>query len=228
LYLRGLEKLSVDSGTVQILPNGTAASTSRMQQLSIAGAPDAWTAKFDLADNDLVLDYAGASPIATIANQIKSAYAAGSWSGNGLTSSMADPSNFALGVAEASALYTTFPAVFSGQEVDNSSVLVAYTRYGDANLDGAVNLADFNRLAANFGAAGTLWTDGDFNYDGSVKLSDYNLLAGNFGLSAAGSEVTPQDWTNLSAAVPEPTTMILPFAAIAALARRRRARRAAR
>jgi hypothetical protein len=141
---------------------------------------------------------------------------------------MADPSNFALGVAEASALYTTFPAVFSGQEVDNSSVLVAYTRYGDANLDGAVNLADFNRLAANFGAAGKLWTDGDFNYDGSVNLSDFNLLAGNFGLGAGGSEVTPQDWANLSAAVPEPTAMILPFAAIAALARRRRARRAAR
>ena len=29
-------------------------------------------------------------------------------------------------------------------------------------------------------------------------------LAANFGLSAAGAEVTPQDWSNLAAALPEP------------------------
>ena len=42
-----------------------------------------------------------------------------------------------------------------------------------------------------------------------MNLGDFNLLAGNFGLSAAGSEVTPQDWANLAAAVPEPSALIL-------------------
>jgi len=45
-----------------------------------------------------------------------------------------------------------------------------------------VNLADFNRLAAGFGATGgASWTQGNFNYDGGVNLSDFNLLASNFG-----------------------------------------------
>ena len=57
----------------------------------------------------------------------------------------------ALGYGEASAIFSNFPAVFVGQSVDDTSVTVRYTRYGDATLDGLVNLTDFNRLASNFG-----------------------------------------------------------------------------
>ena len=63
--------------------------------------------------------------------------------------------------------------------------LLRYTLDGDANLDGTVNLQDFNRLAANFGQSNQAWTDGDFNYDGAINLSDFNALAGNFGMSAS-------------------------------------------
>jgi hypothetical protein len=86
-----------------------------------------------------------------------------------------------------------------------------------------VNLADFNKLASNFGQTARFWTEGDFNYDGIVNLADFNLLASNFGLSAAGSEVTPQNWANLAAAVPEPTSLILSgVPALAGMWRRRR------
>jgi len=37
-----------------------------------------------------------------------------------------------------------------------------------------------------------------------VNLADFNVLAANFGLSAAGPEVTPQDWAQLGPSVPEP------------------------
>jgi len=37
------------------------------------------------------------------------------------------------------------------------------TRVGDANLDGTVNLQDFNRVASNFGSSSGLWSCGDFN-----------------------------------------------------------------
>ena len=108
--------------------------------------------------------------------------------------------------------------------MDNTSVLLRLTRYGDANLDGQVNLQDFNRLASSFGTTGTaVWTQGDFNYDGNVNLQDFNRLASNFGLSAAGPEVTPDDWARLGAAVPEPTSLALfAVAASAAMCRRRR------
>ena len=104
-------------GTTSITPNGTAASVSRVNSLAIVGGT------LDLADNDLIVDYTGASPISTIASELATAYNHGAWTGGGLTSSQAaamatDPSGLhrtALGFAEASALGITS---FDGQSVD--------------------------------------------------------------------------------------------------------------
>jgi hypothetical protein len=54
---------------------------------------------------------------------------------------------------------------------------------GDSNLDGVVNLTDFNNLAANFGRTNRFWRHGDFNYEAVVNLVDFNSLAANFGKS---------------------------------------------
>src|SRR5687768_8474899 len=84
---------------------------------------------------------------------------------------------------------------------------------GDANLDGIVNLDDFNILASHFGQSAGNWQQGDFSGDGLVNLTDFNLMAANFGASAGLAGPTP---------VPEPA---LPLAILgaAALAPRRRA-----
>jgi hypothetical protein len=121
----------------------------------------------------------------------------------------------ALGIAEATDLFTTFPATFSGQTVDSTSVLVRYTLEGDANLSGNVDTTDFNLLAANFSRAGN-WFNGDFDYDGATDTLDFNLLASNFGqilLSQDGdrfdSVLVPEDFQSLDqrpfAAGPAPT-----------------------
>jgi hypothetical protein len=210
--------LNVNAGTVRLLPNGTAAGTSRVNALSVAGGAVP-TAKLDVTNNAFVVDYTGVSPLDTVKAQITTAYNGGAWDGNGITSGNANASNFGVGFGEASAL-TAVPAIFGS--VDSTSVLVRHTRYGDANLDGQVNLQDFNRLASNFGAAGAAWTQGDFNYDGNVNLQDFNRLASNFGLSAAGPEVTPDDWARLGAAVPEPgAASVLVAMAMTTLRRRR-------
>ena len=52
---------------------------------------------------------------------------------------------------------------------------------GITNHDGRVNLADFNRLAANFGQSPRDFSQGDFTYDTVVNLADFNVLAGRFG-----------------------------------------------
>lgn len=49
---------------------------------------------------------------------------------------------------------------------------------GDANGDGAVDLADLNLVLANFGST---TSDGDVNGDGVVDLADLNLVLANFG-----------------------------------------------
>ena len=136
-----------------------------------------------------------------------------------------DAGNFAVGYGEASDLPSIPPAFGT---VDTTSVLFRHTRYGDADLNGNVNLSDFNRLAANFGlGSGAVWTQGDFDYNGNVNLSDFNKLAANFGLAAAGSAVTPGDWSALASAVPEPTSAgALVLGAAALLGRQRRRGRA--
>ena len=142
--------------------------------------------RFDLADNTMLIDYAGVSPLATIRARLTSGYNGGAWNGPGINSTRAAATaGRALGYAEASELFSTFPVTFAGQTIDNTTVIVRYTRYGDANLDRTVNLQDFNRLVAGFGT-GTLWSEGNFNYDASANLSDFNLLSANFGQGATG------------------------------------------
>jgi len=52
---------------------------------------------------------------------------------------------------------------------------------GDVNGDGLTNVADFNILAGNFGAAVPPGTGGDLTGNGFVNVADFNILAGDFG-----------------------------------------------
>jgi hypothetical protein len=72
-------------------------------------------------------------------------------------------------------------AVTSARATD---LQVRYSYFGDANLDGTVNTADFTSLASNFGSATTPWAQGDFNYDGKVNSLDFNAIATNFGVAS--------------------------------------------
>jgi hypothetical protein len=141
------------------------------------------TSVLDLADNDMVLDYTGASPMPGIIAVLIAGFNAGGWNGaSGIVSSVAAlGTNTSIGYAEATDLFTVFPATFAGRSVDNTSVLLKYTYNGDANLDGAVDLSDFNKLAANFGASPRRWVHGNSNFDAVVNLQDFNRLAANFG-----------------------------------------------
>ena len=218
------DRLILGAGTMRILDNGTADATMYVRSLEFAGGASP-AARLDLRNNAMKIDYTGTSPLQAVVAQIRSAYAGGAWTGNGIGSSLANANQFALGYAERFAL-TNLPVIF--QPADSTTVLVRFTRYGDADLSGSVNLADFNALAANFGGANRFWWEGDFNYDGTVNLNDFNLMAANFGLSAAGPSVTPQDWAALAAAVPEPAGGLALGVAMALFAGRVRIRQGAR
>ncbi len=138
----------------------------------------------NLTINSMIIDYTGASPLPTIQALMTSGYNGGNWTGSGFRTSHAFAgSTTSLGFAEATDLFGVFPATFSGQQVDNTSILIKYTYYGDARLDGNVNLNDFNALAANFGQSNRRWSQGDFDFSTNVTLNDFNRLASNFGQS---------------------------------------------
>jgi hypothetical protein len=144
--------------------------------------------QLDIADNAVIVDYdsASPSPLDSIRTAIAHGYRNGLWNGTGIRSSSAMArSDMAIGYAEASDLFGTFPATFNGEPVDATSIVIRMALKGDANLDGHVNLSDFNRFAVAFGQSGRGWSRGDFNYDNLVNLADFNILASTFGQQVA-------------------------------------------
>ena len=146
------------------------------RSLSIAG-----TSAVDLYDNDLILDYTGASPMAGVQSSINLARAGGAWTGPGLTSTAArdaNPANTTLGAMEAADFKSIHGvnATFAGEPIDDTAVLVKYTWYGDADFNGEVNFDDYVRTDSGFNTGGNAWITGDFDGNGAVDFDDYVLL----------------------------------------------------
>jgi hypothetical protein len=78
---------------------------------------------------------------------------------------------------------------------------------GDANLDGSVDVSDFNIWNGNKFTPADAWCSGDFNADGSVDVSDFNIWNGNKFTSSVGLSV-----------VPEPGAGVLTFLGLSLLA----------
>jgi autotransporter-associated beta strand protein len=208
------EELNISGGEARFTPNGNKVLV--VQKLTVIN-----NGKFDTDNNHIVIKDKTKTTPAELRAMLLSGRNGGAWNGPGIASARAasDPTHYALGMGDNASLgYTTF----FGEPVDANALLVRFTRVADANLDGIVNLNDFNRLASNFGTTGKFWYQGDFNYDGLVGLADFNMMANNFGFVATGLEnPTPQDWANLAAAVPEPSGICIWLAGAACLLARR-------
>ena len=157
-----------------------------MGSLSISGSSGAWSGKLDLADNDL--DVKNGS-LADLTNQVAEGSHNGAWNGNGITSlsAAADTTHLtALGVIQDSTDGTTTGSVLyskfdTATGLTATDVLVKYTYYGDANLDGTVDASDYSRIDSGFVTPGaTGWFNGDFNGDGVIDGSDYTLIDNAF------------------------------------------------
>jgi hypothetical protein len=183
----------------------------------------------NLQNNEVIINYgSGADPISAIAAEIKSGYAAGAWTGAGITSTNAQ-TNSSYGIGYADAADPGNPAGLTSGQIE-----IKYTLLGDANLDGKVNGADFTLMATNFNdSVINGWDKGDFDYSGSVNGNDFVLLADNFNQFASQSSADAADLAALSSfaaangisltSVPEPASIgLLAAGAVAALARRKR------
>jgi beta-glucanase (GH16 family) len=191
-----VQALNVSAGKLFLLNSGTPVR-SAVTSLSISSG-----ATLDLGKNALVINYSGGSPDATVRSMI---------TGNLLTSSFLGSTSFGVGYAEASALGGAVAPLFGS--VDATTLLVRWTRLGDASLDGTVDLTDFTFLAANFNSLNREWVQGDFNYAGQVDLTDFSLLATNFNLTANDSPI--------GSPIPEPALLALTALPLALLRRRR-------
>jgi len=189
----------------------------------------------NLTANNLIVDYTGnASPFSDIAAWVASGFRdgpAGYWDGPGITSSTAAAMTLtALAVIDNGDPNPKIGGLphLEGEPVSAESVLVKYTWWGDANLDGVIDSNDYDLIDNTFAlydpanpappAGGWRWAVGDFTYDGVVDSNDYDRIDNAFVLQTGalgrlhGGPV----------ATPEPATLALLAAGLGALVVRKR------
>ena len=177
LHVRRFASVSVASGGT--LAFATAAAHADRAAV-VASSVSVVGGTLDLGGNDLVVRN---GDMAAVTALVRTGFANGRWTGAGLTSAAA--------AADGSRLTTLGVAVplsptFDGLAVTAADVVVKFTYYGDANLDGVVNAADYTRVDVGFVTGGTGWSNGDFNYDGVVDGSDYALIDNAFNTEGGG------------------------------------------
>ncbi len=217
-------------------------------QLVFGGGTNAWQGRLDSTSNDLDVKHGS---LTDLTNQVQQGFniaGGGNWNGSGgiITSSAGTAGGLtALGVIQNSVdgtptgqpLYGSATALgpFDGAYPVATDVLIKYTYYGDANLDGQVDGSDYTRIDSAFGGTATGWFNGDFNYDGKIDGSDYTLIdnafntqGNNLSTSAVVSPSTnlePSPASGSTTAVPEPTGLAsFALAANVLLAKRRRSK----
>ncbi len=232
--VRNLASLNIVNGSATV---ATAATTATRSVVVTSALTISANGKLDLSNNDMVVHNGSQSGITSL---IASGYHGGPWNGaSGITSSTAAAgSNTALGVElNSNGSGGTLIGTFDGQTVTSTDVLVKYTYFGDANLDGVVNGSDYTLIDNGFNNNLTGWHNGDFNYDGIVNGDDYTLIDNAFntqGASLAGLDAAPSEMVAINTsqidggssggtAVPEPTSLgLLAIGAVGLLGRRRR------
>jgi arabinogalactan endo-1,4-beta-galactosidase len=234
--------ISLASGAKMSIGNSTSATSLTLASTGIVNLTGAGTVlqvnslsnngTIDVQSNEMLINYTpGFDPFSAIFLELNSGYASGAWTGTGITSSSAAASGGTYGVG-----LVDGNAGVNGATVSGNTLEIAYSLYGDANLDGKVDASDFSIFAPNFGLNTTLgWEAGDFNYDGKVDAGDFSLFAPNFGLQSNGTalDLPAADWAALDAfasanglsltSVPEPaSTALAVWMGISILAMRRR------
>jgi hypothetical protein len=223
--------LSINNTATAKLQAGLSAPV-QLPSLTIAGGVTP-TATLDVTNNNMVIH--SGSITATLAQLKSGLNASGTlWTGPGIQSSTAaadaaantNSTVFAVGAIKnidknGNLIYSAWPAPPSPDTgatgLATTDVLVKYTYFGDANLDGVVdNTTDYDLWSTGFtdpGLAATNgWLYGDFDFSGTVdNTTDYDLWSTGFAhqggpLSGAGDQASAPASVQ---AVPEPSTWLL-------------------
>jgi subtilase family serine protease len=173
---RNFSSISIAASAHLIFP--TAPAHSDRMLIQTASLSDA--GQLDLGGNDLIVHNGN---LAAITALLASGYNGGAWNGAGIDSTAAatDTTRLtALGAVANSFYGQAGQPLFDGIAPSPTDILVKYTYYGDANLDGKIDGTDYNRLDSGLLFAATGWANGDFNYDGTVNGTDYALIDNSF------------------------------------------------
>ena len=170
--------LTVGSGGVATISS----SSGTKKLLQTSSIVTSGTGQLDVTNNYVIVH---GGNIATISGELFTGLNAGgaTWAGPGIVSSTAAANTShltAVGAILNNNLGAAVANTFDGVAVALTDVLLKYTYFGDANLDGKVDGSDYTLTDNGFNAHLTGWLNGDFNYDKSVDGSDYTLIDNTF------------------------------------------------
>jgi autotransporter-associated beta strand protein len=163
----------IGAGEQRLFGNNTYSGTTTVQGgrlvLGKDDIRDAWDPVLnrggaDVKGGRLVFDYNDDG--STIASQVKSI----------LTAGFQQTPKFSTGPIRTSNTIDSIHTLGWIKDVANSEVRVAYTYYGDADLNGRVNFDDYVRIDNGFNNHLLDWENGDFNYSGGIDFDDYVLI----------------------------------------------------
>ncbi len=175
--------------------------------------------KLDLNDNALIVDYPAASGNVSPLGDWNASYYSGvagmlqtgrgQANGWGIVTSRPDAQGglATLGLGEASQLLKlsgSQTGLFAGQTVDATTVLVKYTRVGDADLDGRITIKDYFQIdLAHANGVAQGWGGGDLDYSGGPPDGDdYFLIDAAFAFQQSNLSDTAPTQGDLAAASP--------------------------
>jgi hypothetical protein len=173
-----------DAGVVTLAQNGSRVLVVNLFTVAAGG-------KLDLKDNDMIIH----APTGTsddvfddtgdndIYGALKLGWDNGDLDGLGIMSSTSrDNINLDTGLGYLKNSIYSYTS-FAGQTVNNDSILIKYTYWGDIDLDGDVDADDLTVFANNLNVVttGGYWWDGDFDFDGDVDADDNTLFGNNYG-----------------------------------------------
>lgn len=174
-------QLTIGPGSsVVIEPNGGEVGLSVLSSTQSPSLVLQGNALFDLNDNDLVRYYepgTGEATLAAIRQQILDGFA-----GEGLkpritsSSALADGDKILVAFDNSLVQLTDYEGL---PLTGFNQIIVRHTFFGDLNLDGLVDAADYLVVDNNFGTGTTILT-GDANLDGLVDAADYVIIDNNY------------------------------------------------
>jgi hypothetical protein len=232
--------------SVASLPSSTTLTISPGATFALAKGSTTYAMPFSTLTNNGAVDVqtnaavfnGGIYNIAQISAEVAAGYNGGAWNGSNssigvITSSTAaaDPKHLtALGVivndsTGTAGMGTAIMNSLDGTPTSDGDILVKYTYYGDANLDGHVDGSDYTLIDNGFNNHLTGWHNGDFNYDGVIDGSDYTLIDNAFNTQGASlaAEIAGATAQISASAVPEPASLgLIGICAIGLLGRRNR------
>ncbi|HYO09044.1 MAG TPA: ELWxxDGT repeat protein [Tepidisphaeraceae bacterium] len=178
-----LPRLQIAGGKV-LLPAGADVVLSA-DQLEISNG-----GSLDVANNLLLTRAAlgtwGGAAFTGVTGWLASGRNGGAWNGSGIVTSMPAAASLqtSLAVVPASALLGLSgaqTALWRGQTVSASTVIVQYTYAGDADLNGRVDGDDYFVLDSHLARSASHkgWQFGDFDYNGRLNGDDYFLIDSN-------------------------------------------------